>query len=136
MNTPIAPEQHSHVNICQGVIVRCTSTDSFIARYPNAAATTHMNAVETADVAADWMMLFWTAFRPAVARAVTARKTAPRKAAMTLMFGPMPSLSTIYGYAIETTAETMMAPLIDCQVISGRCDTRTSVIQGDGEVIF
>ena len=58
MNTPIAPEQHSQVNISQGLMVNLTSTDSFIARYPNAAATTHMKAVDTAEVAADWMMLF------------------------------------------------------------------------------
>lgn len=54
-----------------------------------------MNAVDVAEVAAVWMMLFWIAFWPRVFAAVTYKNSAPMKAASTLTFGPMPSFSTM-----------------------------------------
>ncbi|HKH76055.1 MAG TPA: hypothetical protein VKA51_03775 [Rubrobacteraceae bacterium] len=124
------PEHMSHKNTCSGEIVTSTFTLWYWLKYPNAAATTHMNAVAVADVPAVWSRLFIKRLLPRVRAAATCKNNAPRNAESKLALNPSPSLSTMYGYESATTDATTNAPTSACHVNSGNAAGRANGVVG------
>src|SRR5215831_5791862 len=101
-STPSQPADVSHRNDCNGVSVNRKPSVGSMRSKSNAAMITHRNAVWPAAVPADWMTLFSHRLK---SRKMSPSERKPRNAATTEMFGPNPSLSTMYGYEAPITAE-------------------------------